>query len=177
MAAAKLRKTLGNTRSPYIVSLMRLIETQSKITICNWSIDYAERIIWPIYEKRQPNDPRPLHAIQLARQWLDGRVKLPVVRQAILEEAHGAARASDNPITMAAARAIAQASSTIHAPTHSLGVAFYGAAAYAYDKVGLNETAAAYDALAGEFCAHYEQALRAVAVQNEPEPIAARWRF
>ena len=31
--SAKLRKTLGAADSPYIVRLMRLIETQSKATI------------------------------------------------------------------------------------------------------------------------------------------------
>lgn len=33
---AKLRKMLGKADSPYIVSLMSLIETQSKNTIVKW---------------------------------------------------------------------------------------------------------------------------------------------
>lgn len=41
---AKLRKMLGSADSPYIVSLMRLIETQSKETIAGWCLDYTGRI-------------------------------------------------------------------------------------------------------------------------------------
>lgn len=38
---AKVRKMLGKADSPYIVSLMRLIETQSKNTIVKWCNKYA----------------------------------------------------------------------------------------------------------------------------------------
>lgn len=48
---AKLRKMLGAVDSPYIISLMRLIETQSKSTIANWCINYAEKFFLPIYNK------------------------------------------------------------------------------------------------------------------------------
>lgn len=41
---AKLRKMLGAADSPYILSLMSLIETQSKTTIGDWCVDYAENI-------------------------------------------------------------------------------------------------------------------------------------
>lgn len=44
----KLKKMLGNWREPYMQSLMGLIETQSKVTIANWCIDYAEEYILPI---------------------------------------------------------------------------------------------------------------------------------
>ena len=36
---AKLRKMLGAADSPYILSLMSLIETQSKTTIGDWCVD------------------------------------------------------------------------------------------------------------------------------------------
>ena len=35
---ANLRKMLGGMNSPYIVSLMRFIETQSKAAIASWCI-------------------------------------------------------------------------------------------------------------------------------------------
>lgn len=55
---AKLRKMLGTAESPYIVSLMRLIETQSKETIAIWCINYAEKNILPIYEEYDSKDTR-----------------------------------------------------------------------------------------------------------------------
>ncbi len=48
---AKLRKMLGSPDSPYIISLMRLIETQSKHTISCWAVSYAQQVMLPIYEK------------------------------------------------------------------------------------------------------------------------------
>lgn len=173
----KLRKMLGTADSPYIVSLMRLIETQSKATIANWCIDYAEECILPIYARDYPGDGRPLMALQAARDWLEGKVKLPQVKHIILNECHAAAReAEDNPAAQAAARACGQAAACFHTPTHSLGLAFYGAAAIAYDRVGLLESPETYDRIAAEECAKMEAALRRVAVENEPHPAKINWR-
>lgn len=174
---AKPRKMLGQADSPYILSLMTLIETQSKETLANWCLDYAQARIFPIYQKYCPGDLRPLKALDAARDWLAGRVKLPYVKNIILNECHAAARElEDHPAAQAAARACGQAASCIHAPTHSLGLAFYGAAAIAYDRVGIHETPEVYDAIAGQECARMEAALRAVAVENEPNPAKINWR-
>lgn len=173
---SKLRKMLGSADSPYIVALMRLIETQSKATIANWCIDYAEAHILPIYERECPDDPRPRSALAAARQWLEGKVKLPEVKQIILKECHAAAReAGDTPVAQAAARAYGQAAACFHTPTHSLGLAFYGAAAIVYDKVGLAQKPEEYDRIAAEECAKMAAALRAVMVENEPNPAKINW--
>lgn len=168
---------LGAADSPYIVSLMRLIETQSKATIAKWCIDYAETNILPIYLKSYPDDNRPLLALQAARDWFDGKKKLPEVKDVILNSCHAAAReAEDNPAAQAAARACGQASACFHTPTHSLGLAFYGSAAIAYDRVGLNKKPEVYDAIACEECAKMENALMLIAIKNEPNPAKINWR-
>ncbi|MDR3001832.1 MAG: hypothetical protein LBU89_11280, partial [Fibromonadaceae bacterium] len=59
----KYRKMLSDINAPYLQSLMRLIETQSKTTLANWSIDYARKNILPIYEKACPNDERPKNTL------------------------------------------------------------------------------------------------------------------
>lgn len=172
----KPRKMLGSADSPYIVSLMRLIETQSKATIASWCMDYAETHILPIYERAYPDDPRPRSALEASRRWFEGRVKLPEVKNIILNECHAAAReAEDNPAAQAAARACGQAAACFHTPTHSLGLAFYGAAAIAYDRAGLKETPETYDRIAAQECAKMEAALRAVSVENEPNPAKLKW--
>ena len=53
---ARLRKMLGSADSPYILSLMRLIETQSNQTIADWCVSYAKENIIPIFEKAYPED-------------------------------------------------------------------------------------------------------------------------
>ncbi len=172
---AKPRKMLGEVDSPYILKLMRLIETQSKTTIANWCIDYAEAVILPIYLDSYPHDTRPQAAIDAAREWLRGNMKLPAVKKLILN-VHAAAReADDNHAAQAAARTIGQATASIHAPTHSLGLVFYGAAAIAYARVGINEKPEVYDKIAAEECTKMAEALRAVAIENEPNPAKIKW--
>ena len=174
--AKKIRKMLGAADSPYIISLMRLIETQSKATIANWCMDYCEEHILPIFEKYCPGDDRPRSAIAAARDWFDGKKKLPEVKNIILHECHAAARELDgNPAAQAAARTCGQASACFHTPTHSLGLAFYGAAAIAYDRVGSHETPEVHDKIAAEECAKMEAALRSVAVENEPNSAKINW--
>lgn len=171
----KPRKMLGKADSPYILSLMRLIETQSKATLANWCIDYVQREVMPIYKKSYPEDARGEAALAAAKRWLAGEIKLPEAKKLILE-AHAAAReAEENPAAQAAMRAVGQAASTIHSATHSLGIAFYGAAAIAYDRVGLGEKAEVYDTIAAEECAKMEAALAAVAVENEPNTAKINW--
>jgi hypothetical protein len=165
-------KMLGSPGAPYIVSLMHLIETQSKTTLCHWSIGYAQKNILPIYEKHCPDDTRPRHAIGLAHAWLDGKVKFPEVRRSLDYQLP----TQDITAASCADNAIRQAVFTIHVPMHSLRCAFFGATAVAYDRVGLNETAEVYDTIAEEFCAGYAAALRAVAVENEPNPANINWK-
>ena len=174
--AKKLRKMLGDVKAPSTVALMRLIDTQGKKTICNWCIDYAEAKIIPIFEKHCPHDPRPRNALKAARDYLDGKVKFPVVKNIILNECHAAARELEaNPVAQAAARACGQASAVVHTLSHSLGLYFYGAAAIAYDRAGLNANAEVYNQIAEEVCAEMTAALQAVAVEDEPDPVRIKW--
>ena len=172
----KPRKMLGDWRDPHVESLMRLIETQNKTTISNWCIDYCEANILSIFERHCPGDNRPRKALDAAREWLLGNVKLPYVKNIILNECHAAARElEDKHAAQAAARCCGQAAACIHTPTHSLGLVFYGTAAIAYDRVGIAEKAEVYAKIAEEECAKMEAALRAVAVENEPNPAKINW--
>ncbi|MDR0696672.1 MAG: hypothetical protein LBF68_03900 [Christensenellaceae bacterium] len=172
----KLRKTYGKADAPSTVALMRLIETQSKTTIANWTLDYAERTMLPLFLSHCLDDNRPAHAIAAAREWLDGKIKLPYVKNIILNECHAAARElNDNPVAQAAARAIGQSAGSIHAAPHSLGLLFYAAAAVGYDRLGFEANKEEYEVIAEDVCADYTAALRAVAVESEPNPAVCKW--
>jgi hypothetical protein len=172
---AKPRKMLCNLEAEYTQALMRLIETQSKSTLANWALDYTEANYLPIFVKHFPSDMRPQAAIDAAREWLAGTVKLPLVKPIILA-AHEAARGAEGtPAAQAAARAIGQAASTIHAATHSLGLAFYGAAAVAYDSFGTQASPEVYERVTEEETVLVTEALRAVAVENEPNKAKIKW--
>ncbi|MGI6772042.1 MAG: putative immunity protein [Acutalibacteraceae bacterium] len=166
----KYRKMLCDLNAPYIKSLMGLIETQSKATLINWAVDYSEKVMLPLYNKYYPDDERPLNALNAARLWLKGEIKLPEAKKAILQ-CHSAAReAEGNPVPQAAARAIGQSASTIHSATHCTGLAFYGTLAVAYEALGTNAPWAQIEQCAAEECGRMEAALRSIAVENEPNP-------
>jgi hypothetical protein len=172
---AKPRKMLCNLEAEYTQTLMRLIETQSKITLANWALDYAEAHYLPIYLKHYPDDPRPKSAIDAARDWLAGKVKLPAVKTIILETHKAAREAEAIPSAQAAARAIGQTASTIHAATHSLGLAFYGAAAVAYESFGTQADPDLYERITEEEHSRVTEALRAISIENEPNPAKIKW--
>lgn len=172
----KIRKMLGKYDDEHIVELMRLIETQSKETIANWCMDYAEENILPIYKKYYPDDNRPQIALDASRDWFKGLKKLPEVKDIILNECHRAAReAEDSPAAQAAARTLGQAAACFHTPTHSLGLAFYGGAAVAYDKLGLEATEEQYQKVAHEEVLKMTEALKKVAVNDEPNKAKLKW--
>lgn len=170
------RKMLNDWEAPYIQSIMRLIETQSKTTLANWAVGYAERVILPLWTKHFPDDLRPQSALSAAHEWLSGAIKLPQAKAAILE-CHAAAReANGNSVAQAAARTIGQCASTIHSAQHCIGLAFYGALAVAYNRLGIGVSWAKIELCAAEECAQMEEALRAVMVENEPNPAKINWR-
>lgn len=172
----KVRKMLNDWESPYIQSLMRLIKTQSKSTLAHWAVDYAESVLLPLWNKHYPDDQRPQNALNAAREWLSGAIKLPQAKKTILE-CHAAARETDgNPVAQAAARAIGQSASTIHSARHCIGLALYGALAVAYDTLGTSATWEQLEQCAADECGHMLEALRAVAVQNEPNPAKISWK-
>lgn len=176
--AKKLRKMLGRANAPEAVALMCLLDTQSKATICNWCLRYAEEKLLPIFEKRCPTDDRPRSALAAARDYLDGKVKFPTVKNVILNECHAAARELENdPAAQAAARTCGQGAAVVHTLSHSIGLYFYGAAAVAYDRLGLDATDDAYSAVAKEVCADLTATLQTVAVLDEPEPAKIKWHF
>lgn len=177
MKSGRPGKTLGHFESSYIATLARLIETQSKPTLIRWGTGYAEAHILPVYENAYPEDPRPRDALTNAVGWLEGRVRFVDAKETNNGAHTAATEAEGNPAAQSAARACAHASLTIHVAAHCLGIAFYGAAALAYARVGTDETPEAYDAIAAEECSKMEAALRAIAATNEPNPAKLDWKF
>jgi hypothetical protein len=130
----------------------------------------------PLFEKHSPGDNRPRNAVNAARDYISGKVKFAFVKNIILNECHAAARELDaNPIAHAAARAVGQGTSVVHALTHSLGLYFYATAAVAYDRVGFKAPQDDYARIAVEVCLDYTDALRAIAVPGEPNPAKLKW--
>lgn len=173
---ARARKMLSDWDAPYIQALVRLIETQSKPTLAHWAVDYAESVLLPLWSRHYPDDLRPQNALNAAREWLSGAIKLPQAKAVILE-CHAAAReAEGNPVAQAAARAIGQCASTIHSARHCIGLALYGALAVAYDTLGTKVPWEQLEQCVADECGRMLDALRAVSVDNEPNPAKIDWK-
>ena len=172
----KARKMLSDWNAPYIQSLMKLIETQSKSTLAYWAINYSQRVILPLWSKYYPDDLRPQNTLNAASEWLSGAIKLAQAKAVILE-CHSAAREADaNPVAQAAARTIGQCASTIHSARHCIGLALYGALAVAYDTLGTNAPWEQLEQCAADECGRMLDALRAVSVDDEPNPAKINWK-
>jgi hypothetical protein len=173
---SKARKMLTEWDAPYIQSLVARIETQSKSTLAHWAVDYSDFVLLPLWSKYYPEDLRPQNALEAAREWLSGSIKLPQAKQVILA-CHAAARdAVATPAAQAAARAIGQSASTIHSARHCIGLALYGAIAVAYDRLGTDAPWDHIEKCAAEECGRMLAALVAVAVDNEPNPANISWK-
>ncbi len=171
----KYRKMLSNWQADPIIGLMRLIETQSKQTLVNWAVGYAEANILPIYVKRYPEDRRPQLALEYASKWLRKEVKLPEAKITIRACHEAANEAEEIPAAQAAARAIGQAASSIHSAMHSLGLALYGGVALAYDQLGMDAHWEEHEAFALKECDKMLAALQTVAIPDEPNPVKVKW--
>lgn len=87
-----------------------------------WAADCAAHVLH-LFEAVRPDDDRPRRAIELARAWARGEVKMTEARTAA-GHANGAAR----PLSGAAryaAYAAAQAAAVAHVAAHELGAAAY----------------------------------------------------
>ena len=165
----KLRKMLGDARHPTVLSLMRLMETQSHETLVRWATACVRERYLPLAE-----DARLFAALAAAEGWLKGELSLKAA-QAPLREARQAAGAEADPVRQAAARAIATACAAIRTPTSALGFVFYGAAAAAYRQAGLDASKDVYDALADAELEALLFALQETAVADEPCPVPPDW--
>jgi hypothetical protein len=157
--AKRLRKMLGSRDAPCTQVLLHLIESQDKATVGMWSMNYAEAHFLPIFERRCPSDGRPRKALNAARDYLRGDVGFPEVKSIIW---YGTAGEADrDPIVQAAERAVGQAASFARHPSrwHAIAVYFYGAAAIAYEQLGLKVTDEKYNAVAEKVCADMTAAL------------------
>ena len=80
---ARLRKMLGSADSPYILSLMRLIETQSNQTIADWCVSYAKENIIPIFEKAYPEDTCLKELLETFEKYRNREIELAGLKKVV----------------------------------------------------------------------------------------------
>jgi hypothetical protein len=115
---------LPKVRDPRFVTIRRggtLTDPDHRL-LALWAAACAEHVLY-LFESAQPDDPRPRHAIEHARAWVRGEVKMMQSRaaagraMAAARDLRGAARH--------AAYAAGQAGVVAHVAAHELGAAAY----------------------------------------------------
>jgi hypothetical protein len=92
-----------------------------------WAADCAEHVL-PYFEEKYPGDDRPRKAIEAARAWTRGEIRVGEARAAAVA-AHAAARDADEGAARATARAAGQAAGTAHMAGHARHAATYAVTA------------------------------------------------
>lgn len=102
--------------------MARLTEDDHKL-LAGWAAACAEHVL-EIFEREYPGDKRPRNAINAARLWVTGEMKMQEVRRFAFE-AHAAARMANTPSAKAAARSAGHAAATAHVAAHASHAAAY----------------------------------------------------
>ena len=115
---------LPPVRDPRLVTIRRggTLSDSDHRRLALWAAACAERVL-PLFESAHPDDPRPRQAIEHARAWVRGEVKMMESRTAG-GHAMGAARDKRGAARFAA-YAAGQAGCVAHVAAHELGAAAY----------------------------------------------------
>jgi len=136
--AKKKRKLLVSKNSPQLRPLADLIQKQRHKTLVLWAIDCSDRIL-DIFETYYPQDMRPRNAIEAARSWSKGDIKMPLAKKAA-HAAHNAANdVVENSAACAAARATGHVVGTVHVATHAMGFVIYALTSLIYASDNQND--------------------------------------
>src|SRR5258706_7314026 len=115
---------LPKDRDPRFVTIRRggILTDSDHQLLAIWAASCAEHVL-DLFELAQPEDPRPRRAIELARAWARGQIKMAEARTAA-GHAMGAARDLRG-APRQAAYAAGQAAAVAHVAAHELGAAAY----------------------------------------------------
>src|SRR5216110_1107140 len=123
-AEGPLSVILPKDRDPRFVTIRRggtLADSDHQL-LALWAASCAEHVL-DFFESAQPADPRPRQAIEQARAWVRGEVKMTQARTAA---GHAMAAARDlRGAARHAAYAAGQAGVVAHVAAHELGAAAY----------------------------------------------------
>ena len=115
---------LPKVRDPRVVTIRRggtLTDPDPRL-LALWAVSCAEHVL-ELFESARPEDPRPRQAIEHARAWVRGEVKMTQARTAA---GHAMAAARDlRGAARHAAYAAGQAGAVAHVAAHELGAAAY----------------------------------------------------
>lgn len=109
--------------SALLQDLATLLQHESHRVLVLWALDLAVGSVEQL-EKRYPDERRPREAVEAAREWSSGEIKMRLAQRTILD-CHALAKEIDCQEDIAACHAVGQACATVHTAGHAIGYPIY----------------------------------------------------
>ena len=136
---AKLKRknqVLFSKDAAFLQDLAMLLKEQSHRIIVLWALDLAAESVARL-EGKYPDETRPKEALEAARAWAEGSIKMRLTQRKILD-CHAFAKELDSKEDIALCHAIGQACAVVHTAGHALGYPMYELSAIVY-RLGVED--------------------------------------
>ena len=126
----KKNQILFSKDSEFLQDLKTLMETQNHRVMTLWAFELASESVAKLEEK-YPEEKRPREALEAARDWASGIIKMRIAQRKILD-CHGFAKEIENKEDIAICHSIGQACAVVHTAGHAIGYPMYDLTAIVY---------------------------------------------
>lgn len=109
--------------SALLRDLAQLLREQSHRTVVLWALELAEESA-AAFGAKYPGERRPQEAVEAARAWAAGTIRMRLAQRKILD-CHGVAKELSCQEDIALCHAVGQACSVVHTAGHALGYPIY----------------------------------------------------
>ena len=162
-AKAKRRnQILFDVNNPLLAELREQVASANRRELILWALELAEETVCEL-ESRYPGDQRPREAVEVARAWAAGEIKMPLAKRAILD-CHAMSKELAEPADIARCHAVGQACSVAHTAGHAMSYPIYELTAIVLE-LGLENCREAVEARVRD----YEQLLRLWTEQEQTD--------
>ena len=120
----------------FLQDLTMLFREQSHRTMVLWALDLAAESVAEL-EQKYPDETRPGEALEAARAWAEGKIKMRLAQRKILD-CHAFAKELDSKKDIALCHAVGQACAVVHPARHALGYPMYELSAIVY-RLGVED--------------------------------------
>ena len=138
----KRNQVLFAKDTEYLQDLAMLFRGQNHKTMVLWALDLAAESVARLEEK-YPDETRPREALEAARAWAAGKIKMRLAQRKILD-CHAFAKEIDSKEDIALCHAVGQACAVVHTAGHAMGYPMYELSAIVY-RLGIEDCAEAVE--------------------------------
>ena len=126
----------------FLQDLTMLFREQNHRVMVLWALDLAAGSVAQL-EEAYPDEPRPKEALEAARAWAAGKIKMRLAQRKILD-CHALAKELDSREDIALCHAVGQACAVVHTAGHAIGYPMYDLSAIVY-RLGIENCADAVE--------------------------------